>query len=207
MTTTKPTIQQLRKLQASPAAFRQAIVIDTDTGPKRLANVIEPWQAVDFSAMDGGWQVCVGQKPDDGAKVFHRGYLERARGHDKTGGLAVQISWALFASRRKLSGICSGADRDQARLLRDAVQRLTLLNPWLADYVQVQDVKLVNARNRIDMRHHRQRRLFVLWSHPGFCNLRRTVSLGGPWSAGQPLERRREAWKLFVLNLHECRCR
>jgi len=141
---TKPTIQQLRRLQSSPAAFRSAIVIDSDTGPKRLANVVEPWQAADFAAMDGGWQVCVGQKPAAATKVYQRGFLCRPRGHSKTSDISIQIVWALFAASRKVLVVCAAADRDQSRLIRDAVQRLVMLNSWLKDYVSVQDCRVVN---------------------------------------------------------------
>jgi Phage Terminase len=138
---TKPTIAQLRKLQASPAAFRSVLLIDSDSGPQRLSDVCDDWQAADFTALDPGWRAVVGHKVE---KPTLRAWLERPRGHSKTSDQAVQIAWALFASSRKLSGVCAAADRDQARLIRNAVMKLVQLNPWLKTYVAVQDMRIVN---------------------------------------------------------------
>ena len=62
-----------------------------------------------------------------------RAWLERPRGHAKTLDLGVMATWALFASRRRLSGIGAAGDQDQARLLRDAIGRLLGERPsWVA---------------------------------------------------------------------------
>jgi hypothetical protein len=50
----------------------------------------------------------------------------------------------LFASRRKLTGYGAAADRDQARLLRDAIDRLVRLNPWLSQILTVNNWNIVN---------------------------------------------------------------
>jgi phage terminase large subunit-like protein len=55
-------------------------------------------------------------------------------------------TWALFASRRRLSGIGAAGDQDQARLLRDAISRLLYLNPWLHKLLEVQNYRVVNPR-------------------------------------------------------------
>jgi len=53
--------------------------------------------------------------------------------------------WALFASRRQLSGIGAAGDQDQARLLRDAIARLVYINPWLT---RILDVNAYLVRNK-----------------------------------------------------------
>jgi hypothetical protein len=60
-------------------------------------------------------------------------------------------AWALFASRRRLSGIGAAADRDQAALLRDAVGRLLFLNPWLARLLEVQQWRVLNTRTESEL--------------------------------------------------------
>jgi phage terminase large subunit-like protein len=52
----------------------------------------------------------------------------------------------MFASRRALRGYAAAADRDQARLLRDAVDTLARLNPWLAAILKVDQWKITNTR-------------------------------------------------------------
>lgn len=130
----------LREMQADPAAFRRALVIDADGGPRRLGDCIEPWQAADFAAVDPAWRRVVGQSVDGRM----RAYLERPRGHSKTGDIAASTSWALFASRRKLRGVAAAADKEQAKLLRDAIDGLVRLNPWLAKVLDVQAFVIKN---------------------------------------------------------------
>lgn len=134
----------LLDLQSDPTAFRSALLIDTDGGPRPLGECIDPWQAEDFTALDSGWQrAAVGASAEAN---YQRGWLERPRGHAKTLDLAIMATWALFASRRRLSGIGAAGDQDQARLLRDAVGRLLYVNPWLSKLVEVQTYSATNTR-------------------------------------------------------------
>ncbi len=132
----------LKALQASPQAFRAALRIDADGTARRLGDVLDGWQAADFAALDPGWRRIAGQSSDGPL----RAWLERPRGHSKTLDLAVMASWVLFASRRKLTGVAAAADLDQARLLRDAVDGLLRLNPWLARILRADKLKIVNGR-------------------------------------------------------------
>jgi hypothetical protein len=100
-------MRDLRSLQMHPAAFRSALLIETDGGPRVLADVLDGWQRDDFAALDGGWRRVAGLPGTAGPL---RGWLERPRGHAKTADLAVMASWALFASRRPLTGIAAAAD-------------------------------------------------------------------------------------------------
>lgn len=131
----------LRRLQHDPAEFRRALLIDTDTGPVRLGDVLEDWQRVDFEALDPAWRRLVGQPVD---VVNSRAWLERPRGHSKTGDEAVSALWALFASRRNLTGVAAAADSDQAGLLRNAIDSTVRLNPWLRKFIEVQKQLIVN---------------------------------------------------------------
>lgn len=93
-----------------------------------MADAIEPWQRKDFEALDSGWRNLIGQPV---SRPQLRAYLERPRGHSKTADIALMASWALWASPRKLAGIVGAGSRDQAGFVRDAIQRLVQLNPWL----------------------------------------------------------------------------
>ncbi len=154
----------LNAMRSNPAEFRRRLLIDTDRGPRRLAEVLDPWQAADFEALDPAWQrvaslpdtspgivAKIGEalrgvvgpaQPDDG--IVRRAYLERPRGHSKTADLAVMVLWVLFASPRRLAGVAGAVDKDQARLLRDAVAKLVGLNAWLVAYLDAQQNKIVN---------------------------------------------------------------
>ncbi|MDZ4688505.1 MAG: terminase large subunit [Planctomycetaceae bacterium] len=133
----------LRALQSDPDVFRRAVVIDCGGIPQPFGNVIESWQQADFVALDPAWLSVAGQAIS-GRSVYRRAWLERPRGHSKTGDIAVMVSWSLFASRRKLTGVVAAADADQATLLRNAIDTLTRLNPWLASILDVQQTVVRN---------------------------------------------------------------
>jgi phage terminase large subunit-like protein len=136
---------RLKQMLADPAEFRRGLLIDTDAGPRRLAEVLDPWQRQDFEALDPACRAVVGQRV---TPQHLRAWLERPRGHSKTSDQAVVATWLLFASRKPLAGIAAAADQDQARLLRDAILRLTLTNPWLAQLLDVQRDRVVNRRTQ-----------------------------------------------------------
>ncbi len=136
-------IKSLQRLQESPVAFRESLVIDIDGEPKPLAQNLDKWQAIDFVKCDRGWRRLVGQNEVKGPQ---RAYLERCRGASKTTDIAVMVSWALFASRRKLRGYAAAADKEQAALIRDAVDTLVRINPWLGPILKVNNFEVVNTR-------------------------------------------------------------
>ena len=131
----------LASLQRDPQAFRGALAIDTDAGPRSLGAILDGWQRADFLALDPGWRQVAGIPGPSGPL---RGWLERPRGHSKTADVAAMVSWVLFASRRRLAGVVAAGDADQARLLRDAVDRLCRGNPWLGSLLDVQRERIVN---------------------------------------------------------------
>ncbi len=131
----------LRKTAMYPAEFRRQLVIDCGGVARPLWGVVESWQSRDFTALDSGLRAVVGQPLRD---PFWRCWLERPRGHSKTSDIAICVTWLLFASRRPLRGVVAAADQDQAALLRDAVDRLVRLNPWLSQVVEIQRNRIVN---------------------------------------------------------------
>ncbi len=128
------------KFAASPAAFRDSLIVDVDGIAKRLGSVMDDWQREDFAAIDAGLQRCNGRSTEP-AKM--RAYLERPRGHSKTTDLAVTCCWALAFATRPLRGYAYAADKDQARLLRDAMATIIRLNPWLGEILTVEAHRVV----------------------------------------------------------------
>lgn len=135
----------LQRLMHSPAEFRRSLLIDVDGRPRRLADVRDDWQEEDFAAMDPAWIRVCGRR---GKEVQHsRAYLERPRGHSKTADNAVSAAWAVFAARGPISGIVAAGDKEQARLLRNAIDRLVRLNGWLSQFINVGRDRVSNRRN------------------------------------------------------------
>ncbi|QDU60764.1 Phage Terminase [Planctomycetes bacterium Pan216] len=134
----------LKQMAKSPAKFRAHLLVDTDEGPQRLGDVMDSWQRDDFEAADSGW-LRVARVTD--ADEINRIYLERPRGHSKTSDLAVSVLWVLAFSRHQLAGVAAACDREQARLLLKACDRLLRLNEWLASALEVQSNKVSHLSN------------------------------------------------------------
>lgn len=131
------------KLKEHPAAFRDELLIDYDGKSVAFGKVMDPWQREDFKTIDDAWRRVAGKF--DG-ECCNRAYLERPRGHSKTTDQAVMALWALWASERKINGIGAAAAKHQAGLLREEIDRLLRLNPWLADDIQINRWEVINLR-------------------------------------------------------------
>lgn len=139
----KPTINAatFQKYANSPAEFRADLYVDVDGVVRQFGDVMDPWQREDFAASGPALMRCNGRS-NEPAKT--RMYLERGRGHSKTTDLAVMSTWALAFATRPLKGYAFAADADQARLLKDAMDTLVRLNPWLAQIIEIQKNLVVN---------------------------------------------------------------
>lgn len=133
----------LLELQADPSKFRDVLKIDADGRTVRLGAVLDDWQRDDFEALDPAWKNIVGQSTETGT---NRAWLERPRGHSKTTDIAASVSYALFASKRLIRGVCAAADAEQAGLIKKAIDSMCRLNPWLNDLLDVQGSRVVNQR-------------------------------------------------------------
>jgi len=133
----------LQKLQRSPHLFRQSLRIDCDGTEKPLGQCLDPWQQEDFQALDPAWKAICGQRIQNPIRRF---YLERCRGASKTSDIAIMASWALFASRRQIKVFCGAVDKDQASLIRQAIETLLRLNPWLSKILSTRQNKILNER-------------------------------------------------------------
>jgi hypothetical protein len=134
----------LLELQSDPAKFRQSLLIDSDQGPVKFEDVVNDWQKHDFEQLDSGWMKAAGQKVEQ--KCYSRAWLERPRGHSKSSDVMIMAVWCLFAARRQIKGVVAAADRDQAKLDRDHVERLIRINPWLGSILKVDQWKISNVK-------------------------------------------------------------
>jgi hypothetical protein len=126
---------------SDPAAFRNDLLVDVSGNVRKFGDVMDDWQKDDFASLDPALLRCAGRS-NEPAKT--RAYYERPRGHSKTHDIAVTCVWALAFSTRPLKGYCFAADKDQAALLKDAMQTVVRLNPWLSDILDVQKNLVIN---------------------------------------------------------------
>jgi hypothetical protein len=142
--------RQFATFAADPAAFRHSLVVDVDGTARQFGDVQDEWQKADFSALDPALMACNGRalpNPED-PPLRLRAYLERPRGHSKTTDLAILSVWALAFSTRPIRGYAFAADKDQARLLRDAMATIIRLNPWLAGILEVRPDSVLNLAQK-----------------------------------------------------------
>jgi len=129
----------IQRVAANRGEFDARLLIDTAKGPRRLADVIEPWQERDEAALEPSIQAVIGNRREG---VRMRAYLERARGHDKTGFCARTAIRALAGRKAPGSAVWVASDRDQAALGREAINRLLTFNEVLRKFIDCQKDKV-----------------------------------------------------------------
>ena len=139
------------QMSGDPELFRSQLVIDHDGRPVPFKPA--PFQQDCFTALDPAWLAVAGRGPVgpvDGP-VIRRAWIERGRGASKTADLAVAVSWCLAFAAGPVKGVAAAGDKDQASLLRGAIDTLVRLNPWLAALLSVQTDKVVNIKSGAEL--------------------------------------------------------
>lgn len=126
----------------SPEAFRRRLLIDAMGELRPLEDSMDDWQREDYQAADQGW---LRMATGIGSGKL-RYYFERPKGHDKTTGQAHMVGWAMHVCNKPLEGVCAASTQDQARRLRDAIDKMVRRNPWLEESLCVNNYEVVNRR-------------------------------------------------------------
>src|SRR5262245_12649611 len=108
----------LAVLANNPAIFRNGLRIATGRGVVNFGEVLQEFQQADFTALDPGWQRCMGRATQGG---YSRAWLERCRGGSKTSDLAVMVVYQLAFAQQEVRGLCAAVDAEQAGLIRNAI--------------------------------------------------------------------------------------
>lgn len=132
-------------MRRDPMEFRKKLMLDTDDGLFPLEELMEPWQEKDFKAMDPCLKYLSGHttvKP-----YYRRFFIQRARGHSKTMDMATSLTWLLHASTKPVLGYAFAEDKDQAKLLRDAIKSLVDANRWLEETLDYKRSEVASKSN------------------------------------------------------------
>lgn len=126
------------KLEASRRslrAFLNVVHINAGTGPVPFGAAADPWQVDLLRPKIPALESLCGFLPEyKGPRSF---LSVLARGHDKSSLEGRLATWALLASKRPIHGYILAADRDQGRLILQAMQDEHALNPWYADHIKI----------------------------------------------------------------------
>jgi hypothetical protein len=135
--------KSLTQFAIDPAAFRDALILPSTHGSKRLGAILADFQKRDFAALDKAFLALRnGQQP-----VPNRFWLERTKGASKDTDLAVMLLWLLAFANLPLVCQVGAADKDQADELRKACKGILRVNPWLAEAIEVQASAILGLRN------------------------------------------------------------
>lgn len=114
--------------------FLDRIVIDAGE-PKRFGECADTWQRELIAPMIPAIDDLAGLST--GYSGPRRFMHILARGHNKSSLEAWIAAFLLVASKRPVKGYVLAADRDQGRLVLQAVEDLLRLNPWLSSQIVI----------------------------------------------------------------------
>jgi phage terminase large subunit-like protein len=123
----EPARDLLARWRADRMAFRREAILLEDG--RALGEVMEPWQADDFRALDD--------------PAHRHAYLERPRGHSKTGDLGTEAVTELVLGRPGSQLFCAAADEEQARLLLEDVRGKFERSPTLKPLVRYTRTEII----------------------------------------------------------------
>ena len=129
--------------QTGYLAFLNHVVVDAQPDKRAWWEIAEPWQqqhaARHARAIDQLAGISSGY---EGPLQFWNGWM---KGHDKTHAAARRVCFLLGWSRRRLTMYAVAGDKDQAKLLTQAMRGVLADNRWIAERVSVSDYKATGA--------------------------------------------------------------
>lgn len=115
--------------------FLNQIVIPSSPSPMLFGKCADPWQRQLLAPKIAAFEFLAGRNPTyDGPRRF---MSILARGHNKSSLEAWLVAALLMTSERQIHGYILAADRDQGRLILQALSDLLGLNPWLNEYLKI----------------------------------------------------------------------
>lgn len=111
-------------------AFLNALVIPSSPTPSRFVEVADSWQVDKLTYKTPAIETIAGREESGYSGPLN--FMDvLARGHNKSSEEAWIAAYLLGFSRRAIDGRILAADRDQGRLILDAVRDIVRLNPWI----------------------------------------------------------------------------
>jgi hypothetical protein len=156
---TAPTLQEQIELQwavndyysreGGLAFFLDACVIPVSPDPRPFGMVADQWQRELVSAKIPAVNNLAGFPDQDATHTHFLSIL--ARGHDKTGLQGRIAAFLLCYSRRPVNGYIVAADKDQGRILVEAMQQEAQMNPWYGDKLEFSKYEVVGPAGKFEV--------------------------------------------------------
>lgn len=116
--------------------YLQHVMIASEPEPRAFGLVAEPWQRDILRAKIPAVEYVAGINPSYYDTITNRGgplsfMTILPRGHDKSSLEGRLTSWLITCARKFVPAYIVAADKDQGRLILDAMHQEAKLNPWL----------------------------------------------------------------------------
>lgn len=135
-------------IPSTPADFRDDLILPSAQGPKRYGDIVQPFQSERYADLDQDLiAVARGDKPPRGG----RHWWEATKGASKDTDLAINLMWLLAWSPRFLRCQVGAADRKQAKELRDSAKAVLSENPWLEDFLKIDNYQIKNPHTESEV--------------------------------------------------------
>ena len=124
-----------RAARESLRCFLDQIIIPASPEPKRFGDCADPWQREKVAPLIPALEHLMGRNKGYVGPMRFMSIL--ARGHNKSSEEAWLATALVLSSKRLIEGYVLAADRDQGRLIVNAVRDLLALNEWMNSYVKI----------------------------------------------------------------------
>lgn len=133
----------------SLAYFLDSLVINSSPEPKRFGVCADKWQRELVAPMVPAIDHLAGLNPEYSGPLWFTQIL--ARGHNKSSLEAWIAAFLLLSSKRIIHGYILAADRDQGRLVLEALTDMLLFNPWIAEHLTVTKNRITGPAGYIEV--------------------------------------------------------
>lgn len=124
-----------RGAEQSLGHYLQNVVINSQPSPRPFGLIAEPWQRELLRDKLPAFEYLAGLRETYAGPLSFFDVL--ARGHDKSSLEGRLATWLLIAAKRIIHGYIIAADRDQGRLILQAIEDELHLNPWVRKLITV----------------------------------------------------------------------
>lgn len=129
--------------------FLDACVIPVSPDPRPFGMVADPWQRLLVKEKIAAANTLAGFPGQPKARTHFLSIL--ARGHDKTGLQGRIASFLLAYSRRPINGYIIAADKDQGRILVEAMHQEAQLNPWYGQHLSFSKYEVTGPAGKFEV--------------------------------------------------------
>ncbi len=130
-----------RRMADDLLLFADELVIPSASGPQRFGDCMTLFQRECFEVLAPSLKAV----RDGTMPPVRRFWIERTKKAAKDSDLAICLSWVVGFAERPLLIPVSAAQQDQAGIVKRRIRDLLFYNPWLNDYLRIQQNRVLGV--------------------------------------------------------------